>query len=569
MRIRRFQAPDMRTALRMVREEQGENAVILSSERCGDGIEVVAATDYDEALVRRALRGEMPTPPADERPAPNFEAPGWPSPAVASPAPAWAAPAQEKPSNVTPIGGPVQPAAPSGRARFDVPPGPEPMPRATPARAALAAGPISFAAHLRSAVPADEPAPFTALHELELAREPLPSALMERLIDPPAPAASVPHAAPAAPVPQPAPVAAVAPVPQPVDVASAAAATAAAPAEAIAAPAAMPTGLPPTEPPPAPASDSAVRPALAAVPSPDPTVEALRQELAQMRTLIEREIGQFTDERLRGVPVRGAILQELHAYGCEAELARAVAASIPPNIEIGVARGRALALLAKSMVVAEREPIEDGGVIALVGPTGVGKTTTLAKLAARYAAAHSARDVALVTLDSYRIGAREQLAEFGRRLGMPVIDASRDGLAGTLERLADYPLVLVDTAGLGQRDRALAAQFNWISAARRVRSYLVLPANARNDDLDEVIRRFRCASPEGAILSKLDETGRLGGALSVLIRQRLPLAYVTDGQRVPEDLHRAHAHRLVLRLGELHRAAQDDHDDGDQKHAVA
>jgi flagellar biosynthesis protein FlhF len=548
MRIRRFQAPDMRTALRMVREEQGENAVILSSERCGDGIEVVAATDYDEALVRRALRGEMPTPPADERPAPNFEAPGWPSPAVASPAPAWAAPAQEKPSNVTPIGGPVQPAAPSGRARFDVPPGPEPMPRATPARAALAAGPISFAAHLRSAVPADEPAPFTALHELELAREPLLSALMERLIDPPAPAASVPHAAPAAPVPQSAtaPVAAVAPVPQPVDVASAAAATAAAPA-----------------------SDSAVRPALAAVPSPDPTVEALRQELAQMRTLIEREIGQFTDERLRGVPVRGAILQELHAYGCEAELARAVAASIPPNIEIGVARGRALALLAKSMVVAEREPIEDGGVIALVGPTGVGKTTTLAKLAARYAAAHSARDVALVTLDSYRIGAREQLAEFGRRLGMPVIDASRDGLAGTLERLADYPLVLVDTAGLGQRDRALAAQFNWISAARRVRSYLVLPANARNEDLDEVIRRFRCASPEGAILSKLDETGRLGGALSVLIRQRLPLAYVTDGQRVPEDLHRAHAHRLVLRLGELHRAAQDDHDDGDQKHAVA
>lgn len=539
MRIRRFQAPDMRTALRMVREEQGENAVILSSERCGDGIEVVAATDYDEALVRRALRGEMPTPPADERPAPNFEAPGWPSPAVASPAPAWAAPAQEKPSNLTPIGGPVQPAAPSGRARFDVPPGPEPMPRATPARAALAAGPISFAAHLRSAVPADEPAPFTALHELELAREPLPSALMERLIDPPAPAASVPHAAPAAPVPQ----SATAPV---VDVASAAAATAAAPA-----------------------SDSAVRPALAAVPSPDPTVEALRQELAQMRTLIEREIGQFTDERLRGVPVRGAILQELHAYGCEAELARAVAASIPPNIEIGVARGRALALLAKSMVVAEREPIEDGGVIALVGPTGVGKTTTLAKLAARYAAAHSARDVALVTLDSYRIGAREQLAEFGRRLGMPVIDASRDGLAGTLERLADYPLVLVDTAGLGQRDRALAAQFNWISAARRVRSYLVLPANARNDDLDEVIRRFRCASPEGAILSKLDETGRLGGALSVLIRQRLPLAYVTDGQRVPEDLHRAHAHRLVLRLGELHRAAQDDHDDGDQKHAVA
>jgi flagellar biosynthesis protein FlhF len=121
---------------------------------------------------------------------------------------------------------------------------------------------------------------------------------------------------------------------------------------------------------------------------------------------------------------------------------------------------------------------------------------------------------------------------------------------------------------MGQRDKALAAQFTWLRAARRVRTFLTLPANAQTNDLDEVVRRFRNAEPEGTILTKLDETGCLGAALSVLIRHRLPVAYVTDGQRVPEDLHRAEAHRLVLRLGELRRAA-DLNDSQETAHAVA
>lgn len=406
MRIKRFQAPDMRTALRLVRDEQGPHAVILSSSHVEGGVEVVAATDYDEALMRQAMR----------------------------------------------------PALELARAR------PE-------------------------ASAAERPAGDQPLPEVHCRAVAGPGARARR-------------------------------------------------------------------------EEAAERAALRAIPVPvtqveDPAIAEVRRELAAMREMIEREMGRFAEERLRGVPVRAQALDELAAYGCEVELARSIVASIPADADRGRARGLMLGLLAKSLVIPARDPLEQGGVVVLVGPTGVGKTTTLAKLAARYAAARSPRDVALVTTDTYRVGGREQLATYGRLLGMPVFEAGAEqGLPELLDRLADYPLVLVDTAGLGQRDRALAARFNWMSAARRLRSWLVLPANAQAEDLDEVVRRFRCAAPEGAILTKLDETGRLGAALSVVIRHRLPLGYIADGQRVPEDLHRAEAHRLVLRLGELRRAAE-------------
>lgn len=288
-----------------------------------------------------------------------------------------------------------------------------------------------------------------------------------------------------------------------------------------------------------------------------PSMQELRRELSTMRELLERQATRFAEERLRAVGARATVLDDLVSYGCDADLARSIATAIPADADPARARGIMLGLMAKSLVVARKEPIDAGGVIALVGPTGVGKTTSLAKLAARFAATHGPRDVALVTTDVHRCGGREQLATFGRMLGMPVTEIHReDALAPALDRLSDYRLVLIDTPGFSQRDRGLATQLHWLRAAGRVRCYLSLPANAQGPDLDEVVRRFRSAEPEGCILTKVDETGCLGSALSVLIRHRMPVAYVTDGQRVPEDIQRAEAHRLVLRLGELRRAAR-------------
>ncbi|WP_049475935.1 AAA family ATPase, partial [Stenotrophomonas maltophilia] len=249
-------------------------------------------------------------------------------------------------------------------------------------------------------------------------------------------------------------------------------------------------------------------------------------------------------------------LDLMDEYGFDAGLARDVAMQIPLETEAHRGRGLMLGLISRKLPIAPVDPLEEGGVIALVGPTGAGKTTTIAKLASRFAEKHAPRDVALVTTDTTRIGAREQLYGYGRQLGIAVHEAnSGTDLDQLLERLKDYKLVLIDTAGLGPRDRALAAQLQWLRAARQVRTLLVLPANTSFGDMDEVVRRFGAANLQGLVLSKLDETGRFGNALSVAVDHALPITWVTDGQDVPEDLHRASAANLVLRLEDLRRAA--------------
>ncbi|MDH5834933.1 flagellar biosynthesis protein FlhF [Luteimonas kalidii] len=625
MRIKRFTAPDMRTALRMVRDEQGPDAVILSTRPSADGacIEVVAATDYDEALVAQALRAAAPA---------IADAPARPQAATAAPARAASA-------SASPAGGDASTRdslISRARAVFrigDAPTladltrgAPDATPAAAPAAAAPAAARPSAAPAPAPAAPAVTPAASATPAPSMAARPPIPgavSSLTAASPTTPAPAAIAPPAPSRFEAMMAALDAAPTQAPRAGTSASAAAAAEFEPATpAFLAPRAPVADAAPAERPgrdddaedfgdlmpdfpmplrPEPVTEAAARAthdavaahapdaarpmvatatatadttaprALQAVAAPelDPAIVSMREEMARMRQLMEAQMEQLSLERLRGSPARAAVLEALAGYGCDESLAREVAAQIDPRLPVDAIHGPMFETLARMITVTRSEPLEDGGVIALVGPTGAGKTTTAAKLAARFAARHRARDVALVTTDCERPGALEQLQAHGRRLGITVCEAQGpERLQDTLAQLVDYPLVLVDTTGHAPRDRAVFSQILWLRASRRVRSLLVLPANAHPYDLGEVVRRYRPAKPEGVVLTKLDETGRLGSALSVLARHELAIAYTTQGQQVPSDLDAADATRLVQSLEKSRRAA-DNPLATEDRHAVA
>ncbi len=568
MRIKRFLAPDMRTALRMVREEQGPDAVILSNRPTEGGIEIVAATDYDESLVQQALRAAAPGLETTRKPAvgpvaialhvaPDISAA---TAAVATrenapvPSRADAMIAAMSASAPPPV---RESIAARARAVFRIGDGSTTVPATSVARTGLAAA--SAVSTLEDITPAPV---ISRMPELPHAPGTEFRALLARLAaaDPPVPA---PHVTPGdAPTHDKAandsvdtpPVAPTADNVQ-------------RDRESLQAPAQ--SGVDATADAASTDADFATPTPLHAVPAEDPALAMMRTELAAMRHLMEKQMGDFAVERLRGSPIRAMVYDALIGYGCDESFAQIVATRIDPRLDPVQARTQMFDELAHLVAVNRAEPIDDGGVIALVGPTGAGKTTTAAKLAARFAARHRARDVALVTTDTERLGAREQLHAHGRRLGITVCEAEGpQALTQTLEQLMDYPLVLVDTAGYATRDRALLGQILWLRTSRRVRSLLVLPANAHPHDLGEVARRYRAASPEGVVLTKVDETGRLGAALSILHKQNLSLAYTTGGQQVPDDIDVADPTRLVGALEKLRRAA-DNPLATEDRHAVA
>jgi flagellar biosynthesis protein FlhF len=197
----------------------------------------------------------------------------------------------------------------------------------------------------------------------------------------------------------------------------------------------------------------------------------------------------------------------------------------------------------------ENDIIERGGVYAIVGPTGVGKTTTTAKLAARGVVRHGADRVALLTTDTYRIGAHEQLRIYGRILGVTtsvVRDAAE--LKQTLSELRGKHMVLIDTIGMSQRDKLVAEQVSALTrSGGNVKRLLLLNATCNGDTLDDVVRCYEPASLDGCILTKLDEAQSIGAAIDVVIRHRLALNFVANGQRVPEDLHVPNRQYLIHR----------------------
>jgi flagellar biosynthesis protein FlhF len=409
MKIKRYTASSMRAALALVRAEQGPDAVILSSRRSEEGIEVIAAVDYDEALFADAKR----------------------------------------------------------------------------LRTAAIIVPPEMTAPIQCMVPA----------------APMPVA-PRSAATPKAPAAPPTSAAPKAP-----PIAAAAPRAAPI-------------ARAAPRPSAAGEGL-----------------------------GAMQRELQDLRRLLETGLAGMTwsDKRLRE-PLQARVLEELSALDIAPDIALALASLTPRRTSLENPSHIPLALLVKHLPVINDMTCISGGITAVVGPTGAGKTTTIAKLAARWCMLHGSQDLALVSTDGYRIGAREQLMTYARILGAPMYTAnSGQELGRVLQRLKSKKLILIDTAGMGPRDVRLSEQLAALKlGAARARVLLALPAQGEGHALEEIVRAFARVTPAACILTKVDEAASLGGALSAVLRHKLQIAYVCDGQRVPEDLHAANQKRVWL-----------------------
>jgi flagellar biosynthesis protein FlhF len=282
----------------------------------------------------------------------------------------------------------------------------------------------------------------------------------------------------------------------------------------------------------------------------------VNEELRSLRRMLENQLATLAwNDLARRSPIQTELLKQLTQLGLAQDLATETVTQLPTRLELAEAHRLALALLARRIEVTGERWMDGGGVVSLVGATGVGKTTLIAKLAARWVLRHGPRDIALVSTDSVRIGAQEQIHTLGRLLGVPAyaIDGAAE-VSGALEHLQDKRLILIDTAGLSPRDPRLEQELATLaSASKRMETTLVLSAAAQAGAIEEAVQRFAAAQPTTCMLTKLDEATSLGGAISTLIRSRLPVTYVSEGQRVPEDLAPARAHQLIARAVDLAR----------------
>jgi len=294
-----------------------------------------------------------------------------------------------------------------------------------------------------------------------------------------------------------------------------------------------------------------------AVPSTDSTqlaqsvVGEISGEIKAMQMRLESQLADLAWRDLPGRdPAGAAVMRDMLAAGFSATLARELLETMPKG-DVEQAQGWAKNTLMKRLQVmqSETDMLDGGGVFALMGPTGAGKTTTTAKLAARFVVRHGADKLALLTTDSYRIGGHEQLRIYGKILGVAV-HAVRDAadLRLALSELRNKHTVLIDTVGMSQRDQAVAEQVEMLcQAGKPIKRLLLLNATSHGDTLNEVVQAYRTRGLDGCILSKVDEAASLGPALDCAIRHQLSVHYLATGQRVPEDLHLANRQYLIHR----------------------
>ena len=295
------------------------------------------------------------------------------------------------------------------------------------------------------------------------------------------------------------------------------------------------------------------------LPEPAPASSAARElsqlqtEMAEMRLLLEEQLSQMLDVRgTPGTPVLASVGRRLERLGLPKDVATGVLQGCRRPQSLSHSWSDALATLSQQLPVDASDRVSKGGVFALVGPTGAGKTTTIGKLAARYVMEHGARDVALVTMDSYRIGAQDQLRALARILRVPVrvVDESHS-LESVLFSLRRCKLVLVDTAGFNHGDPRLAEQMQALAQQPQVTPLLVLSCNSHPQVLRASLHAYGGGAIQGCIFTKLDESASLGEALGLAVQSGLPIVYTTDGQDIPRDIDVARAPTLVAKAAAL------------------
>ncbi|GGX00983.1 flagellar biosynthesis protein FlhF [Undibacterium macrobrachii] len=287
-------------------------------------------------------------------------------------------------------------------------------------------------------------------------------------------------------------------------------------------------------------------------------VAMMMSEIRSMRDMLEGKISEMSWlNTQQKTPYKSDVLREMLATGLSASLSRQIIEKMPDcgNAQAGLDWVKSIMVKNLSTISNENEILEQGGVYALVGPTGVGKTTTTAKLAARCVMRHGPSKLALITTDGYRIGGYEQLRIYGKILGVMVHSVKDEAdLKIALAELKNKHTVLIDTVGVSQRDKMVTQQVAMLSGSgANVKRLLCLNATSTGETLTEVVRAYRGEGLSGCILTKLDEAATIGGALDIALRQKLNLYYVASGQRVPEDLHIANKEYLVDRAFKLKR----------------
>jgi flagellar biosynthesis protein FlhF len=542
MKIIRHTARDMRQALRAVREQLGEDAVILSSRRTGEGVEVTAAVDFDATTLEAGGFTDAPTaaPPSAIIDATPIATPAAPR-AAASPARqtaalsaprALAAPGSGRPPAAP---SPNRPAAAPNTSRTPAALNPTVLALTTPRARRTNPLPEAAATFQEVTAAAVAPAPQPALsYDALAAMQPAPSyneGYDADWISEAAREAVLAHAAPTA---EPA-------FDDPVEEIREATLT--------------------------PLASSEVKATFAqfqAPASPTPAAtEAMGNELKTLRRMLETQLAHLAwNDLTRRAPVHTEILRELTEIGITQDLAEHLVRQLPEDTELTFARRFTIAGLSQYLKVTGDHWLDDGGRVAFAGATGVGKTTTLAKIAVRWVLRHGPRDIALVAADSVRIGAQDQLQSLAQMLGVPVYTPEKfEHLPSLLSRLNER-LILIDTPGSSVRDAQLASRLAVLSnSASKLETALVLAASTQAGSIEEAVKHFAPANPSCCVLTKIDEAASLGGVLSVLIRARLPVSYMSEGQRVPEDLRPARALELVsaaVRLAKVRGAAADE-----------